>query len=257
MSRLIPLILVLLVGCSTPQNPKAFLLMGQSNMVGSGRTDSLAAADTTLPANVIYYRNSDAINPWDIPRFGPELTLAKDLGAAMPGTPLRFIKHAIGGTSLLDWAPEWDSTRAAITGNQHVGPMYAHAMAIVDTLQVASEVAAIFWMQGERDARISEAGVDYYANLEHLIASLRRDLGNPDIPFIMGRVNAPAERYPALEEVRSAQFRAAEELQNVVLVDTDDLTKWNDNLHYDTVGVTEMGSRFATAYLNWRKGNHR
>lgn len=255
MNRLILLTAVLLVGCNTPERPQAFLLMGQSNMVGSGRTDSLAAADTTLPAHVIYYRNTDAINPWDITRFGPELTLAQDLSTAMPDTPLRFIKHAIGGTSLLDWAPEWDSTRAAITGNQHVGPMYEHAMAIVDTLQAESEVVAIFWMQGERDARIPEAGVDYYANLEHLIASLRRDLGNPDIPFIMGRVNAPAERYPALEDVRNAQFRAAEELHHVILVDTDDLSKWPDNLHYDTHGVLEMGKRFAEAYLAWYANN--
>jgi len=257
MNRFVLVIVFVFAGCSTSDSPQAFLLMGQSNMVGSGRTDSLAAADTTLTANVTYFRNTEAIKPWDIPRFGPELTLAQDLGATMPGTELRFIKHAIGGTSLLDWAPEWDSTRAAITGNQHVGPMYQHAMAIVDTLQAASEVAAIFWMQGERDARIPEAGVDYFVNLEHLIASLRRDLGNPDIPFIMGRVNAPAERYPALKDVRDAQFRAAEVMRNVVLVDTDNLTKLPDNLHYDTGGVMEMGSLFATAYLDWRKENHR
>ncbi|MGB1049278.1 MAG: sialate O-acetylesterase [Rhodothermales bacterium] len=66
-----------------------------------------------------------------------------------------------------------------------------------------------------------------------------------------------SERYPALNDVRDAQFRAAEVMRNVVLVDTDNLTKLPDNLHYDTGGVMEMGSLFATAYLDWRKENHR
>ena len=256
MTRLSIAVLLLLVRCQAPTEPTppmTFLLLGQSNMVGMGMSEELAPADTTMPANATYQDGLDIKNPWDTRRFGPELTLAQDLGAAFPDREVRFVKHAIGGTSLLDWAPQWDSTRAAITGNQHTGPMYEHTMAIVDSLrtQESLDIAAVFWMQGERDARIPEAGVEYFDNLTTLIAAMRKDLASPEVPFFMGRVNPPAERYAALEDVRLAQFRAAAEIPNVILVDTDDLTKLDDDLHYDTGGVMEMGRRFAAAYVSW------
>lgn len=242
-------------GCKSeaqPDDPLVFLLLGQSNMVGMGRSSELGASDTLLPANTVYQEDHAAIRPWETPRLGPELTLAQHLGPAFPDRKVVLAKHAIGGTSLLDWAPQWDSTQAAITGNQWAGPMYEHALAMADSMAAAEPVqfAAIFWMQGERDARFAEVGAAYYSRLDTLIAAFRRDLGTPDIPFIMGRVNAPAERYPALDDVRSAQFRAANEIEGVFLVNTDDLSKHDDQLHYDTQGVLEMGRRFAAGYLD-------
>lgn len=247
-------LILVLIGCGPeqpPEKPQTFLLMGQSNMVGSGRTAELSAADTTMPANVRYQEGMKVMRPWDTPRVGPELTLAQTLGAAFPGSNLQFVKHALGGTSLLAWAPEWDSTRAAITGNAGAGPMYDHALAIVDSLRAGLEVdvAAVFWMQGERDARFAEVGPAYFENLESLITALRRDLDSPYLPFIMGRVNAPADRYPALADVRAAQFRAVEEIPDVYLINTDDLSMHDDNLHYNTEGVKGMGRLFAEAFL--------
>jgi len=245
---------VLHTGCRKApdqQQPMVFLLLGQSNMVGMGRSVELAASDTLMPSNVVYQEDQATLRPWDTPRLGPELTLAQQLGPAFPDRQIILAKHAIGGTSLLDWAPDWDSTRAAITGNQWTGPMYEHAMAMADSIAAREpvEFAGVFWMQGERDARIAEAGVEYNDNLRTLIEALRRDLDRPELPFIMGRVNAPADRYPALEAVREAQVRAAESIPGVQLVNTDDLSMHNDNLHYDTEGVMEMGRRFAAAYL--------
>ena len=159
-----------------------------------------------------------------------------------------LVKYAIGATSLLDWAPEWDAATAQITGNAERGSLYQQLFSIIEELALAdANFGAVLWMQGERDSRIEAAGQNYHQNLEDLIVALRRNLGRRDLPFILGKVNPPPERYPAREAVRNAQARIAAELPGVFLVETDDLSKWDDDLHYDTAGILELGRRFAVA----------
>ncbi len=233
------------------QGPLVLLLAGQSNMVGQGATDDLEASEAVLPPNVTYFIGSQAATPAERSRFGPEITLGQDLAAAMPGRKIVLVKHALGGTSLLAWAPQWDSTRAEITGNAAVGSLYDQLLEIVRGLDLGpeAELGAVLWMQGERDARMGEAGAEYFTNLTELIAAFRGDLGSPELPFLLGLVNPPPNRYPAAQEVREAQERAAREIPGVHLVATDDLTKWDDDLHYDNAGILELGRRFAAAVL--------
>ena len=207
--------------------PVVFVLAGQSNMVGHGRTEDLRAEQLTLPPNVTLFLGAQESLPATRARFGPELTFAKVL-------------------SLLDWAPAWDATRAEITGNATRGSLYEQLIGILDELSLrGAHFGGVLWMQGERDARIEAAGKDYYQNLEDLIAALRRDLGRKDLPFVLGLVNPPPERYPAREVVRAAQRKIADDLPGVYLVETDDLSKWDDRLHYDSAGLLELGRRFA------------
>ena len=42
---------------------------------------------------------------------------------------------------------------------------------------------------------------------------------------------------------------ARAEIAGVFLIETDDLTKHDDGVHYDTGGILELGRRFAEAYL--------
>lgn len=245
------LLAVSLGGCSRPEPPLVLLLAGQSNMEGYGRTADLGAEDAVWPANVRYFEDGAAADPLGGNNFGPEIRLAQVLSEAMPGREIRLVKVAVGGTSLLAWAPAWDSTSAAITGNAGAGPMYAHLMAAVDSVTAGEdmEIGAAFWMQGERDARFADVGPGYGERIADLVTALRADLGMADLPFILGIVNPPADRYPALDAVRSAQRALADDDADVWLVDTDDISKWDDNLHYDSAGQLELGRRFAQAYL--------
>jgi hypothetical protein len=245
------LMVVAMGGCSRPEPPLVLLLAGQSNMEGYGRTADLDAEDAVWPANVLYFEDGVAADPLGGNNFGPEISMAQVLSEALPGREIRLVKVAVGGTSMLAWAPSWDSTSAAITGNAGAGPMYAHLMAAVDSVTAGEEVeiGAAFWMQGERDARFADVGPGYGERIAGLVAALRADLGLAEMPFILGIVNPPADRYPALDEVRSAQRALAGEDAAVWLVDTDDISKWDDNLHYDSVGQLELGRRFARAFL--------
>ena len=246
MKRLVYLVLIVIsISCSQEPQHVIILMGGQSNMVGAGRMEDLG--DHSFPGNIQYFGfglNSRLVATPE--RFGPEVEVARLLSEQHPQTKFTLIKYAIGGSSLLDWAPDYDSLRATVTGNARFGSMYNEFMIKIDSLQKihGGEVGAMLWMQGERDARIPEAGVEYLQNFQVMIESFRKDLGKPTLPFLFGMVNAPAERYPALDTVRASQLRIAETLEQTYAISTDDVEKWDDNLHYSSEGQLELGRRF-------------
>lgn len=66
-------------------------------------------------------------------------------------------------------------------------------------------------------------------------------------------VNPPADRYAALETVRKAQRQIAKDLPFVYIVETDDLEKLKDNLHYNSAGQLELGQRFGRKLIQLLK----
>lgn len=234
-------------------SPKPLLILmgGQSNMVGSGRKEDLEK--THLPNQIKYINFGLGANlRQNDQRFGPEVGLSRVLAKAYPEQPIILLKYAVGGSSLLDWAPDYSPEKAEITGNARFGNLYEQFFEKIDSvLQLYDpEITALLWMQGERDARIPEAGEEYEQNLTKLITTFRRRLGEEALPFVMGIVNPPATRYPALETVQTAQRAAARELPEVYIVETDDLSKLSDEVHYDSKGQMELGRRYGALLKN-------
>ncbi|MEM9832823.1 MAG: sialate O-acetylesterase [Bacteroidota bacterium] len=242
---------------ATQEKKRYVILMGgQSNMVGSGRVADLDTV--TIPDNVTYFnRGMYPDFSQDSAKFGPEVGLSQVLHQHFPDSNFLLVKYAIGGASLLDWAPDYDSTRAVITGNARFGAMYDSLWKYVDqaiaTTDEATEIVALLWMQGERDARIPEAGVDYYPNFENFIERVRQDADRPNLPIIFGLVNPDHTRYAAVEIVQAAQHRIAGEMDYVRMVNTSDLKKWDDKVHYNSAGQLELGRRFGEALVeHWQ-----
>jgi hypothetical protein len=238
-------------GVAEPPSVAVFILAGQSNMEGQGKLAELDVSLSRQPANIEFYLSGVHSLMIAQPTVGPEFSLASELSQAMPARQIVFVKYALGGVSLLAWAPDWVPTRAALTENEQVGPLYRNLLDQIGaiTRNKTVEFSGVFWMQGERDARYPAAAAEYETNLAEFIQRLRRDLKTPQLPFIFGQVNPPASTYPGLESVRSAQVRIARAVPNTKLVATDDLTKLADGLHYDTSGQVSLGRRFALAYL--------
>lgn len=247
-------ILFILFGCgnlkvkdaehSSKEEYGLILMGGQSNMVGQGKQSDLGK---TTFANITYFDfglRPNLANPKG--NFGPEVGLSMELSKKFPNKKFIVIKYAIGGASLLDWLPNYSKKKAEITGNPEFGNMYNRLLTLTDSLTKEYNITfkALLWMQGERDARIPEAGVDYYENFKLLINSIRNDLESPNMPVIFGKINPPEDRYPALDTVVNAQIRISEELANTYIIDTDNLEKWNDNLHYSSDGQIELGVKF-------------
>jgi hypothetical protein len=251
--RLALIALVALAGSARAEQPVAivFVLAGQSNMVGMGNIAELDERLHRQPSNVEFYVGGMRKLMGAQESAGPEFSLAHELSRSLPDQQIILIKYAVSGTSLLAWAPDWSAERTTLTGDRFAGPMYRTLLGQVRTVTQGRpvELGAVFWMQGERDARFPAAAAQYEENFGALINSLRRDLNAPVLPFIYGQINPPTAAYLGRTAVRDAQLNAERTLPNAKLVRTDDLSKLPDQLHYDTQGQVALGRRFARAYI--------
>jgi lysophospholipase L1-like esterase len=229
---------------SISPKPIMILMGGQSNMVGSGHRKDLATPNVA-GYHKYYNFGLNAQLKEDPSRFGPEMGLSKRLSETFPDQPFIFLKYAVGGSSMLDWAVDYSKKKAMITGQVEFGNMFETFLQKIDSVQsyFNADIAALLWMQGERDALIPEAGQQYEAHFLHFIESLRSRLGLPELPIVMGLINPPGDRYPALEKVRRAQMEIGKR-PFMTLINTDSLSKWPDRVHYDTKGQLGLGALF-------------
>lgn len=244
---------------------KVFILAGQSNMAGQGDPSELPAEFQKHPDNVLMpipprdrkgRPRTDLVPFAPFPeRFGPEVGFAHAMAEAWPDQKIVLIKKAIGGTSALAWAPDWTRERAAVTQNERNGPLYQNLMEqLVEPIRKRYgddvEVAGVLWAQGGRDGRYEQSAKEYEQNLKKIIAAFRKDIGKPELPFILAHtVDAPPRGFPHIAQVRAAQERIAKADPHSALVSSEGLSRNKDNVHFDTKGQLELGKRFAEAYL--------
>ncbi|MEE9310302.1 MAG: sialate O-acetylesterase [Cocleimonas sp.] len=243
--------LLLIFSSSIQAKELVFVLAGQSNMVGQGKASELAPAYRRAPRNVEYYYNGYKAPLNRFQHFGPEIGFAHEISRQFPHDTIKLIKFAVGGTSLFAWDPLWDATKANSTRNISAGPLFKK---LIKTVNIQfdgsnSELAGILWMQGETDAKYLPAAQQYAGNLNRFVTALRSALHSPNTPFIMGSINPPLNLFPSTPIVQRAQKVSASRIRNLRLIRTDDLSKRNDHLHYNTSGQLELGKRFARAYL--------
>jgi len=255
-------------GIAAPEKPvKVFLLGGQSNMAGQGATSEL---DTLRPAldgeqaDVgIWQNQNNAANTntgWETlkpgqgsttSRFGPELSLGRALADAYPDHQIALIKYAEGGTNLDE---EWDPKDTGGSAYMYDGFLESmgNALANLTADGLSFEIAGMFWMQGERDAKFAGMASRYEDNIEDLIAAVRAQTGEADLPFILGRLadDLDTDDYPELAVVRAAQAAAAAGDDMVWMVDTDAFEMKPDNLHFNAAGQLAMGDAFGETFIN-------
>ena len=225
---------------------KVYLLAGQSNMVGW-------ANNSALPTELQQFR-PDIQTYWqgtwhDLQpglggngsKFGPEVTLGRDLADAQPDENIVLIKYAVSGTNLWN---EWRPT----DGTQYLNFMDA----VDDALLSISDpnIAGMIWMQGESDAYPPHSTLSYAEayeqNLVGFIESVRSDLGIPDMPFVIGQISdEPVWTWGDI--VRQAQLNVSRSVPNTTLVITSELGIQVDGMHYNPAGIMTLGRRFACA----------
>jgi iduronate 2-sulfatase len=263
--RTVPVLIALILACAgrplAAASFDAYLLAGQSNMDGRGKAADLDEAQRRPDERaLIFYRNppasSDGWKPlapgFSIPPgykggvpsavFGPELGFAAALLAAKPGTRLALIKGSKGGTTIEQWSP---GTKGASATQ---GPCYRDFLA---TIAMATEalakqgdtltVRALLWHQGESNAKDDAA--TYQAKLANLIARLREDLGQPDLPVVVGEVFDDHKR----DGVRAAQRQIATAVPHVAFASAEGLTTSDNGTHFDARSQLVLGRRFAEA----------
>jgi len=163
---------------------RVFVLMGQSNMQGTGRAKELKAP---------YNEKHDRIRIWAngrweyfVPsqRFGPGVSMAHQLADFWPDDTIGIIKVAVGGTGICGFEKNWSFERAELTFDGKKGPLYKDLMnAVAEARNISKpEFCGFVWKQGAADGTRRNLANEYYDRFKQLISDLRADLGTPDLP---------------------------------------------------------------------------
>lgn len=242
-----------------------WVLAGQSNMQGVGNLDtaespsplvhSFDMADHWVVAEEPLHALMEAVDPvhWrgvtDPEERAKQAEAqrknrAKGTGLGLPfakqmvertGVPVGLVPCAHGGTSMDQWNPEMKSAG----GDSLYGAMIRRIAA------VGGRVKGLLWYQGESDAN-PEASAVFADKFEGLIAAVRADVKQPELPFYyvqLGRfVNAtdPA----GWHVVREAQRTTPQTVAGTAVVPAIDLSL-DDLIHISTPGLKRLGTRLA------------
>lgn len=239
--QVLSVVVLLLTGCSLYAGDaplKVFVLAGQSNMAGQGHGEDLPDDLKAPQNNVLVFDQNDWKPLQPGKNFGPEVVFGQAMAKHFGGT-IGIVKVAVGGTNLAkQWSPDTK------------GSLYHRLINVVKKAKESRPITIVgmLWMQGEADTKDEAMAKAYEANLRNLIESVRRDVGNPSLPFVWGRVNPPAGgKFVSVDVVRAAQENV--QVPGGAMVDCDGLAKGSDNLHYNAAGQQELGKRFAEAMI--------
>lgn len=229
-----------------------YLLIGQSNMDGRAEytKDEAGVIDRCLllngdnrwePGRVPLNRYSSILGdkPLDGQRLNPGYGFVKAMLEAEkdPEVRIGLISNARGSTFISQWRSGYRK----------------EAIKRVKIAQESGVVKGILWHQGESDNK--NAG--YLEELKGMIADYRKDLGDPNLPFVAGEIlnyrgvgkliNDQLAQLPA--QVPFTGVASAEGLTGTehVLISTD-------NVHFDMKSMKTLGRRYAEAMLAIQQG---
>ncbi len=228
-----------------------YLLIGQSNMAGRGPLNATNRVDATrvLKWNAWDKRGKgdawvEAVEPIVNDRgahsgAGPGASFARAMADANPDAVIGLVPCAEGGSPLKRWMPEGDLYRRAVAWTQA-------ALAQGGTLK------GILWHQGCTDAENAAPPADYAERLAKMVASLRKDLNAPDVPFVAGELgeylagNAAVKHWRTINEQLAL---ATQTIPNMRLVRSHGLADKGDVLHFGMAAQRTLGRRYAAAFL--------
>jgi len=187
--------------------------------------------------------------------FGPELTLGHYL-YANKGQSTSLIKVALGGSTL---HTDWLSPTAALDNGTQVGQQFELLSDKIEKLTTkpdsihpqcntdACHWSAFIWFQGENDSLSQSGAQSYEENLRTFIHDVRAKVGRENLPVVIVEIGYWAKTLEFGEQVSAAQRKIADEDVNIVLVKTDDLSRY---FHYDPAAQMIIGERIGVALKN-------
>jgi hypothetical protein len=233
-----------------------FLLMGQSNMSGGV---GLAAGDTQPVPQVLkmrYAKEGDEPKwapgahplhprrPNKKARFGPGLSFAETYVADKPGVVVGLIPMAWGGRSI-----------------EQLGKgsgIYSDAIRHTKAAMQVGTLQGVLWHQGESDT-VEQTRTDAYEKrLHRLIEDVRKDLGNSQLPFIVGNLaefygtgkdhKAP-DRVARITKIKEILRSLPKKVPHTGFVESTDCSPAaRPKVHFDRKSCVLLGKRYAKVY---------
>ncbi len=215
-----------------------YLLVGQSNMAGRGKVEEV---DKTIHPRVFSLGKESTWIPAQEPLHfdiksrgvGPGLSFGKAMADANPNATIGLIPAAVGGTLIEWWQPG---------AERH---LFEDAVKRAKLAQTTGVLKGILWQQGESDSYGDRPG-HYRERLLNLLGVFRRELGDPNVPIIIGGLGdfLKATKY---KEVETALKTVAGEVPHTAFVPASKLGHIGDNLHFNSEAARENGQMMATA----------
>ncbi len=235
-------ITLLLVSCTPKTGAPGYdlyLLIGQSNMAGRAPLGDEASAPNArvmmLVENGQWALAKDPLH-FDKPGagIGPGLSFGKAMAALDDTAMIGLIPAAAGGSPIAAWAP-------GAYHDQTDSHPYDDAVEHARLAMKLGTLKGILWHQGESDAN-AETTPLYQENLMNLAANLRRDLGAPNVPFIVGGLG----EFILERQAEAAQINAVlEDVSNFIphagFVSAKGLTDMGDGVHFSAQSARALG----------------
>jgi hypothetical protein len=230
-----------------------YLLMGQSNMAGRGIIES---QDRAANSRVFLFTTS---NHWELaveplhgsgPRagIGPGLVFGKLVAAQDTNANIGLIPCAVGASLLQRW--------------ERSGDLYSNAVARARIASRDGTLKGILWHQGEQDSILKTDANSYRGRLIKMIGDIRSDLGEPNLPFVVGQIGEflytrKKQQTPFAKTVNDALNSVPRETQYTACVPSAGLTHNGDEVHLDAKSQRELGKRYAKEMLKLNSSANR
>jgi hypothetical protein len=245
-------------GCSDQyanrQKFHLYLLVGQSNMAGRGKVEQ---QDKQLHPRV-FALNQDgqwqsATEPlhFDKPGIagvGPGLAFGKAMAEYKKRVKIGVIPCAAGGSPIASW------TEGGYHSQTKSHP-YDDALKRARIAMQSGVIKGIIWHQGESDSKPELIQV-YQTKLEELIANCRRELGDDDLPFVVGKLgDFYIARNPNAKSINAILESMPLTIKNTACADATGLTPKSDLTHFDAESARELGRRYAELMIKLEQGD--
>ncbi|HEY0670433.1 MAG TPA: sialate O-acetylesterase, partial [Sphingobacteriaceae bacterium] len=247
---IICLVLVFLNENSVAQQPPyknldIYIMMGQSNMAGRG---VITPQYQKLQHERVVMLNKD--NEWvkathpvhfDKPKsvgVGPALTFGIAMAEAYPDKKIALVPCAVGGTPIKKWIPGAYDT---VTKTHP----YDDAVKRIKYAMQYGTIKGIIWHQGEGDSEL-KASQQYIANLTELINRVRREAGNPQLPFVVGELGRFRK---TSHNINNVLPQLSSKVSHTKIVSAEGLWHKGDGTHFDSPSAAEFGRRYAEGML--------
>ena len=189
--------------------------------------------------------------------MNPKAGFEPEAAELFPDAEVVYLKVARGGQPIRLWVEEWNAIakkhglNSKIDSTKFYQPILDQYAKLIEKHPKPASVT-FCWMQGERDAK-ENLSAAYTDAMKTLIANLRRDLKQPEMNFVIGRLSDfKKDDDKSWTAVRESQVDVANSDPRGAWVDCDDLNDkpgkngaTRDDLHYTKEGYALLGKRYA------------
>ncbi len=154
------------------------------------------------------------------------------LASADSKSAIGLIPCAVNGSPLSRWVKGGDLYQAAVSRAKEAASV--------------GQLKGILWHQGESDSKNADDAKSYEVRLTQMFKDIRSDLGQPDLPIVVGQLGEFVQRR-YVEIVRTALTHLPANLPRVGFADSKGLGHKGDSLHFSAEAEQELGRRYAAA----------